>query len=54
MYMEYELDLYDKCSADHFKFEEEAKRKQEAAADRWAQIEQIAQENAKRRMITAS
>lgn len=53
MYMEYDLDLYDKCTADYFKQEEEAKRKQEAVSVRWAEIEQMAQDNAQRRMITA-
>jgi len=34
MYMEYDLDLYEKCTADYFKQEEEAKRKQEAISNR--------------------
>mmetsp|Transcript_11444 Transcript_11444/g.17372 ORF Transcript_11444/g.17372 Transcript_11444/m.17372 type:complete len:585 (-) Transcript_11444:221-1975(-) len=51
MYMEYDLDLYDKCTAAYFKQEEEAKTKQEAVAMRWAQIEEMAQENARERMM---
>jgi hypothetical protein len=53
MYMEYDLDLYDKCTTDYFKQEEEAKKKQEAISERWSQIEVMAQENARRRVITA-
>jgi len=53
MYMEYDLDLYGKCTADSFNQEEDPKRKQEAVSERWAQIEEMAQENARRRMITA-
>ena len=47
----YDLDLYDKCTVDYFKHEEEAKKKQEAISQRWSQVEEIAQENARRRMI---
>jgi serine/threonine-protein phosphatase 2A regulatory subunit B' len=53
MYMEYDLDLYDKCTTDYFKQEEEVKKKQEAISERWSQIEVMAQENARRRVITA-
>lgn len=53
MYMEYDLALYDKCTTTFFKEEEEAKRKIEAISERWAQIEAMAQENARHRMITA-
>ena len=53
MYMEYDLNLYDKCTTAYFKEEEEAKRKIEAISERWAQIEAMAQENARHRMITA-
>jgi len=53
MYMEYDLTLYDKCTTTYFKEEEEAKRKIEAISERWAQIEAMAQENARHRMITA-
>lgn len=54
MYMEYDLALYDKCTTLYFKEEEEAKRKMEAISGRWAQIEEMAQENARRRMVTSS
>eukprot|EP00529_Nitzschia_sp_RCC80_P001686 CAMPEP_0113454752 /NCGR_PEP_ID=MMETSP0014_2-20120614/8025_1 /TAXON_ID=2857 /ORGANISM="Nitzschia sp." /LENGTH=551 /DNA_ID=CAMNT_0000346167 /DNA_START=9 /DNA_END=1664 /DNA_ORIENTATION=+ /assembly_acc=CAM_ASM_000159 len=42
MYMEYDLVLYDKCTAAYFREEEEAKRKLAAIEDRWSAIEQIA------------
>ena len=45
MYMEYDLVLYDKCTTAYFKEEEEAKRKVEAIADRWAAIEDVAASN---------
>jgi len=45
--MEYDLVLYDKCNAAYFKEEEEAKRKIEAISGRWAQIEEMAQVNAR-------
>lgn len=54
MYMEYDLVLYDKCTTAYFKDEEEAKRKIEAISERWSQIEEMAQENSRRRMITAN
>lgn len=53
MYMEYDLVLYDKCTTTYFKEEEEAKQKVEAISGRWAQIEEMAQTNARSRMITA-
>jgi len=42
MYMEYDLQLYDKCTAAHFREEEEAKKKLQALADKWNAIEQMA------------
>jgi len=54
MYMEYDLVLYDKCTTAYFKDEEEAKRKIEAISERWSQIEEMAQENSRRRMVTAN
>jgi serine/threonine-protein phosphatase 2A regulatory subunit B' len=51
MYMEYDLELHDRCYADFLKQEEEAKQKQDAIGNRWAEIEQMAQDNANRRMV---
>jgi len=45
MYMEYDLVLYDRCTANYFKDEEEAKRKLVAIEDRWTSIEHIASTN---------
>lgn len=42
MYMEYDLALYDKCTAAYFRDEEEAKKKMEALSDKWNAIEQMA------------
>jgi serine/threonine-protein phosphatase 2A regulatory subunit B' len=42
MYMEYDLVLYDKCTASYFREEEEAKRKLEAITEKWESIEKIA------------
>ena len=42
MYMEYDLVLYDKCTANYFQEEEEAKRKLQAIEERWTAIEKIA------------
>lgn len=42
MYMEYDLALYDKCTASYFREEEEAKKRLEALNDKWAAIEKIA------------
>jgi serine/threonine-protein phosphatase 2A regulatory subunit B' len=42
MYMEYDLALYDKCTAAYFREEEEAKKKMEALAEKWNAIEQMA------------
>eukprot|EP00559_Dactyliosolen_fragilissimus_P003620 CAMPEP_0184865070 /NCGR_PEP_ID=MMETSP0580-20130426/16845_1 /TAXON_ID=1118495 /ORGANISM="Dactyliosolen fragilissimus" /LENGTH=607 /DNA_ID=CAMNT_0027364091 /DNA_START=27 /DNA_END=1850 /DNA_ORIENTATION=- len=53
MYMEYDLVLYDKCTTAYFKEEEEAKRKIEAVSGRWAQIEEMAQTNARARLVTS-
>jgi serine/threonine-protein phosphatase 2A regulatory subunit B' len=53
MYMEHDFDLYDKCMAEYAQKEEEAKKRHEAISNRWAQIEAMAQDNARRRMITA-
>merc|ERR1712157_456382 len=53
MYMDYDLALYDKCNTDYFKDEEEAKPKVEALSERWAQIEEMAQENARLRLVSA-
>lgn len=53
MYMEYDLELHDRCYADFLKQEEEAKQKQDAIGNRWAEIEQMAQDNANRRMVKA-
>jgi len=39
MYMEYDLTLYDRCQAAHFKLEEETKLKVEAISKRWSEIE---------------
>lgn len=45
MYMEYDLVLYDRCTANYFKDEEEAKRKLIAIEDRWSAIEHTASTN---------
>jgi serine/threonine-protein phosphatase 2A regulatory subunit B' len=42
MYMEYDLALYDKCTATYFHEEEEAKKRLEALAQKWHEIEQDA------------
>jgi serine/threonine-protein phosphatase 2A regulatory subunit B' len=42
MYMEYDLALYDKCSAAYQREEEEARLKLEALYNKWASIEQSA------------
>jgi serine/threonine-protein phosphatase 2A regulatory subunit B' len=42
MYMEYDLALYDRCTAAYFREEEEAKKKLEALQDKWALIEKEA------------
>jgi len=54
MYMEYDLVLYDQCTTAYFKDEEEAKKKIQAIADRWREIEQMAAENRSQRMIAAA
>jgi len=51
--MEYDLTLYDKCTQSYFKEEEEATRKIKALSGRWAEIEEMAHENARRRLVTA-
>lgn len=45
MYMEYDLVLYDKCTAAYFREEEEAKRKLEAIQQKWHAIEDMAMAN---------
>jgi len=42
MYMEYDLVLYDRCTASYFRDEEEAKRKLQALEERWTAIENVA------------
>lgn len=42
MYMEYDLALYDKCTAAYFREEEEAKKRLEGLANKWHEIEQAA------------
>lgn len=54
MYMEYDLEIYDKCTTEYFSLEEMAKKKQEAVANRWSQIEEKASENARRRMTISA
>jgi serine/threonine-protein phosphatase 2A regulatory subunit B' len=46
MYMEYDLALYDKCTAAYFRQEEEAKKRLEALDAKWRQIEEAAQKQA--------
>ena len=41
-HMEYDLVLYDRCTASYFRDEEEAKRKLLALEEKWATIETIA------------
>ena len=45
MYMEYDLVLYDKCTANYFREEEEAKKKLDTVMDRWSAIEKLAATN---------
>eukprot|EP00339_Tiarina_fusa_P004776 CAMPEP_0117043878 /NCGR_PEP_ID=MMETSP0472-20121206/30466_1 /TAXON_ID=693140 ORGANISM="Tiarina fusus, Strain LIS" /NCGR_SAMPLE_ID=MMETSP0472 /ASSEMBLY_ACC=CAM_ASM_000603 /LENGTH=499 /DNA_ID=CAMNT_0004755503 /DNA_START=131 /DNA_END=1630 /DNA_ORIENTATION=- len=45
MYMEYDLALYDKCTAAYFRDEEESKRKLEAVENKWTAIERLATTN---------
>jgi len=53
MYMEYDLVLYDKCTAAYFRDEEEAKRKLETIAKRWDAIEEEAMAN-KQTLVAAN
>jgi serine/threonine-protein phosphatase 2A regulatory subunit B' len=52
MYMEYDLALYDKCTAAYFRDEEEAKKRLEALQQKWNVIELMAQ-TAKLQQITS-
>ncbi|GMI24687.1 hypothetical protein TrCOL_g10377 [Triparma columacea] len=45
MYMEYDLALYDKCSTDYFKEEEENKRKKGELTQKWTTVVAMAQSN---------
>ena len=54
MYKEYDRDLYDKCTSAYFKEEKEAKQNVKAMSSRWAQIEEIAQTNARAMMSNVS
>lgn len=45
MYMEYDLALYDKCSTDYFKEEEEIKRRKGEVAQKWSTVVKMAQAN---------
>ena len=54
MYMEYDLVLYNQRTTAYFKEEEDAKKKIQAIADRWHDIEQLAAANKRQRMIAAS
>eukprot|EP00956_Cyclotella_meneghiniana_P005031 scaffold6228_cov79-Cyclotella_meneghiniana.AAC.8 len=54
MYMEYDLVLYDQCTTAYFKEEEDAKKKIQAIADRWHDIEEMAAANKRQRMIAAA
>jgi len=54
MYMEYDLVLYDQCTTAYFKEEEDAKKKIQAIADRWHDIEELAAANKRQRMIAAA
>jgi serine/threonine-protein phosphatase 2A regulatory subunit B' len=51
MYMEYDLVLYDQSTTADFKEEEDSKKKIQAIADRWHDIEEMAA--ARQRMIAA-
>ena len=42
MYMEYDLTLYDKCSTDYFKEQEETKRKKEEVEKSWEKVGELA------------
>lgn len=56
MYMEYDLALYDKCTAAYFREEEEAKKRLEALQIKWNIIEQLAMnsKNAQQQLQTTS
>lgn len=54
MYMEYDLTLYDACTNNYFRDEEEARRKATAISERWNAIESIAQANVTKRMTNAT
>jgi serine/threonine-protein phosphatase 2A regulatory subunit B' len=45
MYMEYDLSLYDECTASHHKAEIEANKKVEKLNDKWNEIERMALAN---------
>lgn len=45
MYMEYDLALYDKCTASYFREEEEAKKRLELIQQKWNLIEILAKQN---------
>ena len=45
MYMEYDLSLYDRCSTEYFKLEEDAKRRQEETEGKWGTVEEMAEAN---------
>ena len=42
MYMDYDLSLYDECSSEYMRVEEEKKRKGEESQKRWQVIETLA------------
>lgn len=51
MYMEYDLALYDRCNTSYFRVEEETKRKVKAISGRWAEIEELANQNSKGQIV---
>jgi serine/threonine-protein phosphatase 2A regulatory subunit B' len=48
MYMEYDLSLYDRCSTEYLRLEEEKKRKATEAEHKWEVVEKMAQERVRR------
>jgi len=43
MYMEYDITLYDRCQAGHFKEQEDIKNKEAIVRKRWEEIERMTQ-----------
>jgi serine/threonine-protein phosphatase 2A regulatory subunit B' len=53
MYMEYDLALYDRCSTEYLRLEEEKKRRRSESERRWEGVAKLAQEQGLRRSVVA-